>query len=159
MTFDGFSGKVWTIHGTGEDSGVVLKKDAQFSIQPVTVNGAVAYYSLQSTGGLDPALLTTNFYPLGWKSVSGHTPLIPWKEDTTTADTYQAEADRVANSALKDPLVQRLEGTFTYHTEKYPIIARIHYFKDGEQGPKDWLVFDIITAHRNREDGTAHADG
>jgi hypothetical protein len=157
MSFDGLGSKVWTIHGTGGNSGKLLKKDSQFSVEPIPITGGT-YYRLQSSGGVDQALLNTNFYPLGWKPLD-HTPLKPWHEDATTATTYQNEADRIAGKALNEPLIQRLEGTFTYSTEKYPIIARIYYFKDGEQGPKDWLVFDIITAHRNREDGTAHSDG
>lgn len=158
MSFEGFWAKIWTIHGTGKHSGTVIKKDTRFRIEPIDVNGKVAYYRLNSSGGIDHHLLETNFYPLGWRQLA-HEPLDPWQEGNGIPDKYQHEADTMANNGLDDPLVQRLEGTFTLPMEEKPIIARIYYFHAGEKGPKDWLVFDIITKHHEQEDGTAHADG
>jgi hypothetical protein len=160
MSFDCWWKKVWTIHGGSGQVGTLIPKDCTFWLEPVDVNGQTVYYTMHPESGVHACLNGLTLYPVGWKDLA-HAPLQPWQENCPDiAAAYQKEADHIGEVGGTNPVAKRLEGTFTYENKNKieTLVARIYCFPGGEQGRKDWLVFDVIAEKLTEEDGTAHGD-
>ena len=153
--------QMWTIHESNSDG---APKDAQFWLEPVSVNGSLAffYFRFDPTGPIEPVFKDMKLYPVGVLPLPMD-PLDPWHEgDEGLRIKYLMRALDIKGKGRGDPLAQRLEGTFTAIKGGKNVFssARLYIFPHGEKDGRDWFVFDVnVPGQSQVEDGTAHGDG
>jgi hypothetical protein len=162
-----FWAKVWTLHESMDPGGDVIPAGSQFWLQPVSIDGEIAYYEFCFDQGLGECLRGMKLHPVGVTRMIFDYPLPPWSKETNPQ--YHQRALDVRSAGRSKPYFRRLEGIFERDTDNgiEHLIARIYCLSQGETNKHDWIVFDIILCPNVEmidkkehpfQDGVAHGD-
>ena len=163
----------WTIHENMESDIQLIPAGSQFSLEPISVNGEIAFYRMTFTDNkIDSSLQGLNLYPVGIVDLPAPSDkLPPWGNSSTDGKSHDA-ALAIRQLARKNSTATRLEGAFVLPKggtiPNETLIFRLYYFAGAETNGHDWIVVDFVASGTSQprgaglphilEDGTAHGD-